>query len=175
MSKLTRESAKSSIRSKVTVATGHVHSLKHSDDVIDQIFDQHEDETAQLRMENDELRKLVDDNNTSKSLKRTGVGEYVVWDYGDKEKHIESLERQLKEKDEETKLLQERIRELEKQNDIIATKHKNQVEGNKHLRKQLGGEVVGSYTIDEICDEYIIEDYGLCKNYTVLVIKQKGE
>ena len=59
MSKLTRESAKSSIRSKVTVASGYVHSLKHSDDIVDKLFDQHEAETVQLSMENDNLQKRI--------------------------------------------------------------------------------------------------------------------
>jgi predicted nucleic acid-binding Zn-ribbon protein len=48
---MTRVSAKRTIRSKVTVAARHISSLRHSDDVIDEIFDQHEQELAELENE----------------------------------------------------------------------------------------------------------------------------
>ena len=72
---------------------------------------------------------------------------------------------------------------MEKQNDIIATKHKNQVEGNKHLRKQLGGEVVAKFDISYgYSDSNLYQLFELYtgalrieEDYKVIVIKQKGE
>ena len=130
MSKLTREEAEAELLNSIDQEFDlSVDEAKNTPEVklLHKIFNQHEDETALLRMENDKLQK--------------------------------------------------RIHEWEKQNDIIATKHKNQVEENKHLRKQLGKP---DLTVTA-CPRGYIEDfewYGRTEpnaTYDVFVIKQKGE
>jgi phosphoglycerate-specific signal transduction histidine kinase len=190
MSKLTRESAKSSIRSKVTVATGHVHSLKHSDDVVDKLFDQHEDETSQLRMENDDLQKRIEELEAiNKAMGSASYNEHI--------NRIHSLDMKVKELE---KQLSEHKRLHDELNTIL---HKGKeapknpslcdlVSYVKHDLEQLGGEVVAEFeaktyseyprrvvhSTDESSTAYAkIDDYILDGQsaYKVMVIKQKGE
>ena len=51
---MTRESEKSKIRMSIVVDSKHINSLKKADEVIDQIFDEHE---AQLKAKENDLER----------------------------------------------------------------------------------------------------------------------
>ena len=93
---MTRESEKTKIRMSVVVDRKHINSLKKADEVIDQIFDEHE---AQLKAKDERVAELekeceFDQRNASTS-----------------QKECVSLFEQLKVKDEEIKNLGEVIQQ----------------------------------------------------------------
>ena len=80
---MTRESEKSKIRMSVIVDGKHINSLKKADEVIDQIFDDHE---AQLKAKEEEISKyqmaIDKQSKRAEALKQLSL---------DKDKEIERL------------------------------------------------------------------------------------
>ena len=86
MSKLTREEAKELMWKDNGFG---LHSLCHGFELIDELFDQHEDETAQLRMENNELQERIDW--LKKENKRLEIAQYRY-----KDRRLPEASRELK-------------------------------------------------------------------------------
>lgn len=56
---MTRQQAKSAIRSRVTVHKDHIKSLSESDKVIDNIYDIFEEIVSSLQEENERLKNML--------------------------------------------------------------------------------------------------------------------
>ena len=111
------------------------------------LISKYEEEAKSLQNRIHELEKQLDVcHTTSKSLKRTGVGEYVTWDYGDKEKYIESLEEQLG-------------------GEVVAEFETSSIITNES--------VYDGCWLEIDCPKENAEDYN--GNYKVTLIKQKGK